>query len=276
MAIKKYKPITPALRQLQRAVEPSLWKGKPFKPLTVGLTRSGGRNNLGRLTSYQHGGGHKRRYRLIDFKRSNDNPTKIIRIEYDPNRSSYIALVQDTVKGHYDYIIAASGMQNGQIVNAGSSAEVGVGNCLPLKSMPIGTMIHNIEIMPNRGGKLCRSAGTFAHLIQKNEDGYSMVRLSSGEQRLILSECRATIGVVSNEDHKNEKIGKAGRSRWMGVRPTVRGVAMNPVDHPHGGGQGKTSGGRPSVTPWGIPTKGYRTRHNKLTDKFIVKRRYQM
>lgn len=276
MIIKKFKPVTPSLRQLQQVVEPLLWKGKPVKSLTVGMTKSGGRNNLGRLTSYQQGGGHKKRYRLIDFKRATNTHSTVIRLEYDPNRSAYIALLQNTTSKDLSYILAPSGLKIGQSVFSGPHADINIGNSMPLKYIPIGTMIHNIELMPNQGGKICRSAGTFASLIQKDEHGYAMIRLSSGEQRSILLDCYATIGSVSNEDHKNEQIGKAGRSRWLGIRPNVRGVAMNPVDHPHGGGQGKTSGGRPSVTAWGMPTKGYRTRKNKSTDKYIIKRRYEV
>lgn len=275
MIIKRYKPITPSLRQLQRVIEPSLWKGEPIKSLTHGLTKSGGRNNLGRITADHRGGGHKRKYRIIDFKRNNLLEGTIIRLEYDPNRSSHIALVQNEADKSLSYIIAANNLKIGQQIKSGKNSEIEVGHTLFLKNIPIGTMIHNIELYPGKGGQLCRAAGTFASLIQKNESGYGMIRLSSGEQRLISLECSATIGTVSNTDHKNEIIGKAGRTRWLGIRPIVRGVAMNPVDHPHGGGQGKTSGGRPSVTPWGIPTKGYRTRNNKQTDKYIIRRRYQ-
>lgn len=275
MIIKRYKPITPSLRQLQRVVEPLLWKGKPVKNLTFGLSKTGGRNNNGRITSDHRGGGHKKRYRIIDFKRRNLIEGTIIRFEYDPNRSCHIALVENKESKSLSYIIASNNLKIGQIIKSGKQADIEIGNTLPLKRIPVGSMIHNIELYPGKGGQLCRAAGTFASLIQKNESGYGMLRLSSGEQRLVSLECFATIGTVSNSDHKNEIIGKAGRTRWLGVRPIVRGVAMNPIDHPHGGGQGKTSGGRPSVTPWGIPTKGYRTRNNKMTDKYIITRRFQ-
>lgn len=273
MILKKFNPVTPSLRTYQRIYEKDLWKGRPVKSLTLGLKKSGGRNNLGRLTSYRQGGGHKRLYRFIDFNRNQISEAVVLRMEYDPNRSSYISLIEDVSTKQLTYILAPMDIKVGQKVYSGDGVDISSGNSLPLSSIPIGTIIHNIEINPGQGGKLCRSAGTFALLLQKNEEGYGMVRLSSGEQRLINLNCWATIGKVSNEDHKNTQTGKAGRSRWLGRRPSVRGVAMNPVDHPHGGGQGKTSGGRPSVTPWGIPTKGYVTRKNKTTNKYIIKRR---
>lgn len=273
MILKKYKAVTSSLRQLQRPIYPLLWKGKPEKTLTYGMTQSGGRNNLGRLTSYRQGGGHKKKYRVISYIRYNLPASIVKRIEYDPNRSAYIALVEDVKTHTLRYIIAPIGLKIGQVISSGNDVDISVGNALPLRHIPVGTIVHNIELLKCKGGKLCRSAGTFASLLQKNEDGYAMLRLSSGEYRLVNLDCWATIGTVSNEDHKNRQLGKAGRARWLGKRPVVRGVAMNPVDHPHGGGQGKTSGGRPSVTPWGIPTKGYITRHNKLTNKYIIKRR---
>lgn len=272
MALKVYKPVTPSLRELKTVQEPLLWKGKPVKRLTVGIHKSGGRNNLGRTTSFHRGGGHKRTYRFIDFQRNHLPEGNVVRLEYDPNRTGFIALIQ-TPELEYSYILAPQGLQAGQTILSSSTGDIQVGNTLPLSSIPVGTTIHNIELHPGKGGQLCRAAGAHAQLIKKNEDGYGMVRLVSGELRLISLACVATIGSVSNVDHKNINLGKAGRSRWLGRRPVVRGVAMNPVDHPHGGGQGKTSGGRPSVTPWGWSTKGRKTRHNLSTDKFIVKRR---
>lgn len=275
MILKRFKPVTSSLRQVQLVKEPLLWKGKPKKELTSGLSKSGGRNNLGRITVNHRGGGHKRKYRLIDFKRTNIRDGVVVRLEYDPNRSAFIALLQDKTGSSYSYILAPQGLELNQTIQSAETADIKIGNALPMKNIPVGTMIHNIELFPGKGGQLCRSAGTFAHLIQKTDNGYAMIRLSSGEQRLVPLTGIATIGAVSNSDWKNRMLGKAGRTRWLGIRPTVRGVAMNPVDHPHGGGQGKTSGGRPSVTPWGRPTKGYRTRHNLRTDKYIIKRRYQ-
>lgn len=272
MTLKAYKPVTPSMRELKTVIEPLLWKGKSMKSLTKGINKSGGRNNLGRITSYHRGGGHKRKYRFIDFQRNTFEEGRVIRLEYDPNRTGFIALVQSAENKH-SYILAPEGIQLGQNLISGQQGDIQVGNTLPLKSIPIGTTIHNIELSPGKGGQLCRAAGAQAQLIKKNDNGYAMIRLVSGELRLISLECKATIGSVSNFDHKNINLGKAGRSRWLGRRPVVRGVAMNPVDHPHGGGQGKTSGGRPSVTPWGWSTKGMKTRHNLSTDKYIVKRR---
>ena len=274
MAIKKFKPTSPGRRQMEVLVSPEITTSEPYKPLLEPKKATGGRNSLGRVSMWQRGGGHKRRYRLIDFKRDkNGVPGNVTTIEYDPNRSANIALV--TYKdGDKRYIIAPLGLQVGQTILASSEADIVVGNCLPLKNIPVGTMIHNIELRPGKGGQMARSAGAGAQIMAK-EGEYAHLRLPSGEMRLVLTECRATIGQVGNIDHANVSIGKAGRSRWLGKRPHVRGVAMNPVDHPHGGGEGKTSGGRHPVTPWGVPTKGHKTRHNPRTDRFIVRRRGQ-
>ncbi len=272
MPLKKYNPTTPSQRGLVRVDKSDLWKGKPHKALTKGLTKSGGRNNLGRMTSRHRGGGHKRLYRMVDFKRNKlDCPATIERIEYDPNRSAYIALIKYD-DGVYSYILAPAKMKAGDKVVSGPGADIRTGNCLPLKNIPVGTIVHNVEMKPGKGGQLARSAGTSVSLVGK-DSGYAQIKLASGEVRLVPLECMATIGTLSNSDRKNTIIGKAGRSRWLGKRPHVRGVAMNPVDHPHGGGEGKTSGGRHPVTPWGKPTKGKKTRKNKLTSKFIIRRR---
>lgn len=272
MALKKYNPITPSQRGLIRIDRSDLWKGRPYKSLTKGLTKTGGRNNLGRKTACHRGGGHKRLYRMVDFKRNKlDSAATIERIEYDPNRSAYIALVKYD-DGVFSYILAPAKLKAGDKVISSNNADIKIGNCLPLKNIPVGTIIHNVEMKPGKGGQIARSAGTFVNLVSK-DSGYAQVRLASGEVRLIPLECIATIGTLSNADKKNTIIGKAGRSRWFGKRPHVRGVAMNPVDHPHGGGEGKTSGGRHPVTPWGKPTKGKKTRKNKLTSKFILKRK---
>jgi large subunit ribosomal protein L2 len=244
----------------------------PYKPLTEPLRKSGGRNNRGELTSWWRGGGHKRMYRVIDFKRDKrDIPGKIITVEYDPNRSSRIALVQ-YVDGDKRYILQPNGLKVGDTIVAGENVDILPGNALPLKNIPLGTMIHNVELRPGRGGQVARGAGSSVQLIAK-EGEYATVKMPSGELRKINMECLATIGQVGNLDHENVSYGKAGRSRWLGKRPHVRGVAMNPVDHPLGGGEGKTSGGRHPVTPWGMPTKGYKTRNRKSTDQFIVQRR---
>ncbi len=274
MALKKYNPTTPGQRGLILVDKSQLWKGKPEKSLTVGLNKTGGRNNLGRITTRHIGGGHKKRYRLIDFKRNKFNmEAEVLRIEYDPNRTAFIALIEykDAERA---YIIAPQGLKIGDTVVSSKEADIKVGNTLPLINMPVGTIIHNVEMTPMKGAQIARSAGSYVQLVGKDRD-YSQIRLSSGELRVVNSNCLATVGVVSNSDNRNVNYGKAGRKRWMGVRPTVRGVAMNPVDHPHGGGQGKTSGGRHPVTPWGKPTKGKRTRTNKRTTKFIVRRRYE-
>ena len=272
MALKAYKPTSPGRRQLVLVDRSELWKGKPVKALTEGLTKSGGRNNTGRITSFQVGGGHKRRYRLVDFKRRKwDVEATVARLEYDPNRTAFIALVEYT-DGEQAYILAPQRLKVGDKVVAGSKVDVRPGNAMPLSSIPVGTIVHNVELKPGKGGQIARSAGTYVQVVGK-DGNYVMLRMASGEQRMVRAECMATIGAVSNPDHQNISLGKAGRSRWMGRRPVVRGVAMNPVDHPHGGGEGRTSGGRHPVTPWGKPTKGKRTRNNKATDKFIVRRR---
>lgn len=274
MALKTFNPTTPSQRQLVLVDRSDVWKGKPQKSLTVGKTKTGGRNNLGHITTRHIGGGHKQRYRLIDFKRNKfDVPATVERIEYDPNRTAFIALIKYE-DGALSYILAPQRLKEGKTIVSGERVDIRPGNALPLKNIPVGTIVHNIEMKPGRGGQLARAAGSYAQLTGKDY-GYALLKLRSGEVRLVRSECMATIGAVSNPDHQNIVIGKAGRNRWKGVRPTVRGVAMNPVDHPHGGGEGKTSGGRHPVTPWGLPTKGKRTRKNKRTNKFIVRRRYQ-
>jgi large subunit ribosomal protein L2 len=273
MALKTYKPITPSLRQLVIVDRTGLWKGKPVKALTRGKTESGGRNNHGHITAHHRGGGHKRRLRLVDFKRRKfDVAATVERLEYDPNRSAFIALIKYT-DGELAYIIAPQRLKAGDEVMSGEKVDIKPGNCMPMASMPVGTIIHNIELKKGRGAQLARSAGTYAQLVGKDA-GYAQLKLSSGELRLVPAECLATVGAVSNPDNQNTVVGKAGRTRWLGHRPVVRGVAMNPVDHPHGGGEGKTSGGRHPVTPWGKPTKGKKTRKNKATDKFIIRRRH--
>lgn len=272
MALKKFNPITPSLRELVQVDRSGLWKGRPHKALTEGLTKTGGRNNRGRTTSWHRGGGHKRLYRLVDFRRNKlDSIAVVERIEYDPNRTAFIALLK-YADGDHSYILAPQKLNVGDKVISSDDADIKVGNCLSLRSIPIGTTVHNVEMKPGKGGQLARSAGTYVDLVGK-DSGYAQLRLRSGEVRIVSLECRATIGVVSNPDQQNINIGKAGRMRWKGWRPVVRGVAMNPVDHPHGGGEGKTSGGRHPVTPWGFPTKGKKTRKNKLTSKFIIKKR---
>jgi len=274
MALKKFNPRTPGQRQLVIVDRSELWKGKPVKSLTEGLTSSGGRNNLGRMTARRRGGGHKRTYRKVDFKRQKwDVQGTVERIEYDPNRTAFIALIT-YADGEQAYILAPQRLAAGDKVIAAASADVKPGNAMPLKAIPVGTIIHNIEMKPKKGGQIARSAGGYAQLVGR--DGpYAILRLNSGEQRLILGECMATIGAVSNPDNSNTNKGKAGRNRWLGKRPSVRGVAMNPIDHPHGGGEGRTSGGRHPVTPWGKPTKGKRTRTNTQSDKFIMRSRHQ-
>ena len=273
MALKSYKPNTPGQRGLVLVSRDSLWGGKPEKTLTVGLTKSGGRNNKGRVTARRRGGGHKRLYRIIDFKRNHHNvPATVERIEYDPNRSAFIALLQYE-DGTKSYILAPQRLSVGDVITSGEKADIKPGNAMPLANIPIGTIIHNVELKPGKGGQIARSAGTYVQLVGRDQS-YSILRLNSGEQRMTRSECMATIGAVSNPDNKNIKLAKAGRSRWLGKRPSVRGVAMNPVDHPHGGGEGKTSGGRHPVTPWGKPTKGKKTRSNKSTDKLILRSRH--
>lgn len=264
--------MTPSQRQLVLVDHSLLHKGKSVKSLTVGLNKSGGRNSQGRMTARHRGGGHKRRYRLIDFKRRKfDVPATVERLEYDPNRTAFIALIRYD-DGELSYILAPQRISSGDVVISGERADIKPGNAMPMKNMPVGTVIHNVEMKPSKGGQLARAGGTYAQLIGKDA-GYALLRLSSGEQRMVRGECMASIGAVSNPDRQNIKLGKAGRSRWLGRRPKVRGVAMNPVDHPHGGGEGRTSGGRHPVTPWGVSTKGKRTRNNKRTDKLILRRR---
>lgn len=272
MAIKKFKPTSPGRRHMTTAAFDEITKTTPERSLVVALNRSTGRNNAGRITSRHMGGGHKRRYRLIDFRREKKEiPAKVVSIEYDPNRSSRIALLT-YADGEKRYIIAPHGLSVGDVIIASESADIKPGNAMPIRTIPQGTWVHNVELKVGKGGQLARSAGTYA-MIAAKEGKYAQLRLPSGEVRLVLQDCCATIGQVGNLDHENIKIGKAGRNRWLGIRPQTRGVAMNPVDHPHGGGEGKSSGGRNPVTPWGIPTKGYKTRGNKRTDRFIVRRR---
>jgi large subunit ribosomal protein L2 len=272
MGIKSYKPTSAGRRHQTCSTFDEITVSKPEKSLVVSLKRTGGRNNLGRLTSRHIGGGHKRKYRLIDFLRNKrDIPATVRSIEYDPNRSARIALLV-YADGEKRYIVAPDGVKVGDTLLAGEKSDIRPGNALPLKAIPLGTIIHNIELKIGKGAQLARSAGTFCQLMSK-EGKYSQVKLPSGEVRMILQECYATIGQVGNLDHENVSLGKAGRSRWLGKRPKVRGVAMNPVDHPHGGGEGRTSGGRHPVTPWGIPTKGYKTRTNKTSSRFIIKPR---
>ena len=273
MALKTYNPTTPGQRGLILVDRSALHKGKPVKTLTEGLTKSGGRNNSGRITARRRGGGHKRSYRIIDFKRRKwDMAATVERLEYDPNRTAFIALIKYE-DGELAYIIAPQRLGVGHKVIAGEKVDVKPGCAMPLRSVPIGSIIHNIEMKPGKGGQIARSAGAFAQIVGRDQT-YAIIRLGSGEQRLIHGDCMATIGAVSNPDQSNIKLAKAGRNRWMGKRPSVRGVAMNPVDHPHGGGEGKTSGGRHPVTPWGKSTKGKRTRSNKSSDKYILRSRH--
>ncbi|MBN8954183.1 MULTISPECIES: 50S ribosomal protein L2 [Rhizobium] len=275
MALKTFNPTTPSQRQLVIVDRSSLYKGKPVKTLTEGLTSKGGRNNTGRITVRFQGGGHKRSYRLVDFKRRKfDVEASVERIEYDPNRTAYIALVKYT-DGELAYILAPQRLAAGDKVIASEKAvDVKPGNTMPLQFIPVGSIIHNVEMKPGKGGQIARSAGSYAQLVGRDQ-GMAILRLNSGEQRLVHGTCLATIGAVSNPDHANINDGKAGRSRWRGKKPHNRGVVMNPVDHPHGGGEGRTSGGRHPVTPWGKPTKGKRTRSNKSTDKMIMRSRHQ-
>ncbi len=272
MVLKHFKPTTPSQRELVLVDRSALWKGKPVKTLTEGLNKSGGRNNQGRVTVWSRGGGHKRRYRLIDFKRRKfDVPAKVERLEYDPNRSAFIALIRYE-DGELSYIVAPQRLRVGDSVISAERADIVPGNAMPMQNIPVGTIIHNIEMKPGKGAQMARAAGAYAQLVGKDA-GYALLRLGSGERRMVRAECMATIGAVSNPDHQNINLGKAGRKRWLGRRPVVRGVAMNPVDHPHGGGEGRTSGGRHPVTPWGKQTKGKRTRSNKSTDRLILRRR---
>jgi large subunit ribosomal protein L2 len=273
MALKHFNPITPSTRGTVLIDRSDLWKGKPVKGLTEGKSHSGGRNNHGRITVRFRGGGHKQSYRIVDFKRRAKwgIPATVERIEYDPNRTAFIAMVkyQDN---EIAYILAPQRMKVGDVVVAGDKTDIKPGNAMPLGSIPVGTVIHNIELKPGAGGKVARSAGTFAQLVGKDA-GLAQIKLMSGEVRTVRGECIASIGAVSNPDNSNQELGKAGRSRWLGRKPHQRGVVMNPVDHPHGGGEGRTSGGRHPVTPWGKPTKGAKTRNNKRTDRQIVRRR---
>jgi large subunit ribosomal protein L2 len=274
MSLKQYKPTTPGRRGLVLVDRATLWKGEPEKALTEGLRKKGGRNNAGRITARRQGGGHKRRYRVIDFKRTKTNvPATVERLEYDPNRTAFIALIRYE-DGERAYILAPQRLRPGDVVISGESVDIRPGNALPLHGIPVGTIVHNVEMKPGKGGQIARAGGTYVQLIGKDQ-GYAQLRLNSGEIRMVRAECLATVGAVSNADQKNIKLGKAGRNRWLGKRPSVRGVAMNPIDHPHGGGEGKTSGGRHPVTPWGKPTKGKRTRKNKKTDRLIMRRRHR-
>ncbi len=272
MPVVKCKPTSPGRRFVVKVVHPDLHKGDPYAPLLAKKSKTGGRNNNGRITTRHIGGGHKQRYRIIDFRRNKDDiEARVERLEYDPNRSANIALIL-YADGERRYIIAPGKLKAGDKVISGESAPFTVGNCLPLRNIPVGSTVHCVEMKPGKGAQIARSAGASAQLVAR-EGNYATLRLRSGEMRKILSECRATMGEVSNSEHSLRSLGKAGASRWRGIRPTVRGVAMNPVDHPHGGGEGKTSGGRHPVSPWGTPTKGYKTRTNKRTTKMIVRRR---
>lgn len=274
MALKKFNPTTPSQRQLVQVDRSDVYKGKPVKTLTEGLTKTGGRNNKGRITSRHIGGGHKKKYRLVDFKRNKfDVKATVERIEYDPNRTAFIALIRYADET-LSYILAPQRLAVGDVIESGEKVDVKPGNAMRLRSIPVGTIVHNVEMKPGKGGQLSRSAGSYAQLAGK-DSGYALIRLRSGEVRRVPADCMASIGAVSNADHQNINDGKAGRSRWKGKRPHVRGVAMNPVDHPLGGGEGRTSGGRHPVSPWGQCAKGKRTRSNKATDKFIVRRRYK-
>ncbi|MCA2015646.1 50S ribosomal protein L2 [Vibrio tritonius] len=272
MAIVKCKPTSAGRRHVVKIVNADLYKGKPYAPLLEKNSKNGGRNNNGRITVRHIGGGHKQHYRVIDFKRTKDGiPAKVERIEYDPNRSANIALVL-YADGERRYIIAPKGIQAGDSIQSGVDAPIKAGNALPMRNIPVGTTVHNVELKPGKGAQIARSAGAYVQIIAR-DGAYVTIRLRSGEMRKVLSEGRATVGEVGNHEHMLRELGKAGASRWRGIRPTVRGVVMNPVDHPHGGGEGRTSGGRHPVSPWGVPTKGYKTRKNKRTDKYIVHRR---
>jgi large subunit ribosomal protein L2 len=273
MALKTYNPVTPSQRQLVLVDRSGLYKGKPVKALTEGKNATGGRNNNGRITTRFRGGGHKQAYRVIDFKRAKfDAPATVERIEYDPNRTAFIALVK-YADGELAYILAPQRLSQGDSIVSGEYVDVKPGNAMPAGNIPVGTIVHNVEIKIGKGGQIARSAGTYAQIVGRDQE-YVILRLNSGEQRLVHGRCMATIGAVSNPDAMNTSIGKAGRKRWMGRRPHNRGVTMNPIDHPHGGGEGRTSGGRHPVTPWGFPTKGKKTRKNKVTGKFIIASRH--
>lgn len=271
MALKKFSPVTPGLRQVVQTDRSELWKGKPFKTLTEGLKKTGGRNNKGRITTRHIGGGHARRYRLVDFKRRKFDVAAVVeRMEYDPNRTAYIALIK-YADGEMAYILAPQRLAVGDAVVAGDKVDVKPGNAMRIKNIPVGTIVHNVELRPGKGGQIARSAGSYVQIVGRDA-GHALIKLSSGELRMVPQDCMATIGAVSNADHGNVKLGKAGRKRWLGVRPTVRGVVMNPIDHPHGGGEGRTSGGRHPVSPWGKGAKGTKTRNNKRTNHLIVRR----
>ena len=274
MGLITYNPTSPGRRGLITTDRSELWKGKPVKALTEGLSKSGGRNNTGRTTAYHRGGGHKRSYRMVDFRRVRfDAVATVERLEYDPNRTAWIALLKYE-DGELAYIVAPQRLSAGdKVVSSMNTVDVKPGNAMPLDRMPVGTIVHNVEMKPRKGGQIARSAGTYAQYVGRDA-GWAILRLNSGEQRRVHGTCLATVGAVSNQDHSNTSIGKAGRSRWLGRRPVNRGVTMNPVDHPHGGGEGRTSGGRHPVSPWGKPTKGKKTRSNKSTDKFIVRSRH--
>ena len=272
MAVIKTKPTSPGRRFVVKVVNPELHKGAPYKPLLAPKGRNGGRNNVGRITTRHKGGGHKRHYRMVDFRRNKDGIGAVVeRLEYDPNRTANLALLKYR-DGERRYIIAPRGVSAGDELMSGSAAPIRAGNCMPLRNIPLGSVIHCVELKPGKGAQLARSAGSSAQLVAR-EGTYATLRLRSGEMRRVFSECRATLGEVGNSEHNLRSYGKAGAKRWLGIRPTVRGVAMNPVDHPHGGGEGKTSGGRHPVSPWGVPTKGYKTRSNKRTDNLIIRRR---
>ena len=274
MPLKNYNPVTASLRGTVLIARSELWKGKPVKRLTEGKTSTGGRNHHGHITSRFRGGGHKRTYRYVDFKRRKfDVSATVERLEYDPNRTAFIALLK-YADGELSYILAPQRLRAGDTVVAGARVDIKPGNAMPLAAIPVGTIVHNIEMKPGAGGKIARSAGTYAQLVGKDA-GYAQIKLMSGEVRMVRAECMASVGAVSNPDNMNQKIGKAGRSRWLGRRPHNRGVVMNPVDHPHGGGEGRTSGGRHPVTPWGKPTKGAKTRNNKRTQRLIIRSRHQ-
>ncbi len=274
MGLKTYNPTSPGRRQLITTDRSELWNGAPVKALTVGLSSKGGRNNAGRITAYHRGGGHKRSYRIVDFKRTKwDAVGTVERLEYDPNRTAWIALVKYE-DGEQAYIVAPQRLAAGdKVVSSMQTVDVKPGNAMPLERMPVGTIVHNVEMKPRKGGQIARSAGTYAQYVGR-DSGWAILRLNSGEQRKVHGSCLATVGAVSNQDHGNTSIGKAGRARWLGHKPVNRGVTMNPVDHPHGGGEGRTSGGRHPVSPWGKPTKGKKTRSNKSTDQFIVRSRH--
>jgi len=273
MALKTYKPTTPSQRGLVLIDRSDLWKGRPVKTLTEGLTKKGGRNNAGRITARRRGGGAKRLYRIVDFKRRKfDVPATVERLEYDPNRTAFIALIRYE-DGEQAYILAPQRLGVGDQVIAGAKADIKPGNAMPFSGVPVGTVLHNIELKPGKGGQIARAAGAYAQFVGR-DGGYAQLRLGSGEMRVVRQECMATVGAVSNPDNSNIDLGKAGRTRHLGKRPSVRGVAMNPIDHPHGGGEGRSSGGRHPVTPWGKPTKGRRTRSNKSTSKYILRSRH--